>query len=140
MISLLYEAAKAGVKIQLLVRGICCLAPGVTGMSEHITVTRIVDRYLEHARVFIFNNGGQPLVFLGSADWMKRNLRNRIEVCFPVVDGQLKKELLTIISLQLADNVKAVRLTDQLENQWVENGFPIIQAQEAIYRFVKQLE
>lgn len=140
MISLLYEAAKAGVKIQLLVRGICCLAPGVIGMSEHITVTRIVDRYLEHARVFIFNNGGQPLVFLGSADWMKRNLRNRIEVCFPVVDGQLKKELLTIISLQLADNVKAVRLTDQLENQWVENGFPIIQAQEAIYRFVKQLE
>ncbi|MEI9808831.1 MAG: hypothetical protein WDO16_13735 [Bacteroidota bacterium] len=83
MITRLYEASRAGVKIQLLIRSICCLAPGVTGQSENITVTRIVDRYLEHARVFVFHNNGSPEYYMGSADWMSRNLHSRIEVCFP---------------------------------------------------------
>lgn len=140
MISRLYEAGMAGVRIQLLIRGICCLAPGVKGLSENITVTRLVDRYLEHARVFIFHNGGDTLCYLGSADWMKRNLRNRIEVCIPVKEERLKQELQSIIAIQLADNTKAVRLTGLLENQRVQTEAPAVQAQAGIYLFVKQLE
>lgn len=137
MIDQLYEASRAGVKVQLLVRGICCLAPGVPGQSENITVTRIVDRYLEHARVFVFENDGNPLYFLGSADWMNRNLHSRIEVCFQVDDPQLKTEIATILDLQLKDNCKACYLTPQLENKWVLNDAPRFQAQEAIYQWLK---
>nr|WP_121272354.1 polyphosphate kinase 1 [Pedobacter schmidteae] len=106
MISKLYEASQAGIKINLIVRGICCLIPGVDGLSENITVTRIVDRYLEHGRIFVFENNGQPEVFMGSADWMNRNIYSRIEVCFPVYDAQLKELIIKIINLQLNDNVQ----------------------------------
>lgn len=99
-----------------------------------------MDRYLEHARVFIFHNGGDTLCYLGSADWMKRNLRNRIEVCIPVKEERLKQELQSIIAIQLADNTKAVRLTGLLENQRVQTEAPAVQAQAGIYLFVKQLE
>lgn len=104
LINKLYQASLAGVKVELIVRGICCLLPGVEGLSPTITVKRIIDRYLEHGRVFIFLNNGDPEVFLGSADWMNRNIYRRVEVCFPVYDPLLKDELIHIINLQLREN------------------------------------
>ena len=135
----LYKASQAGVKIQLLVRSICCLAPGVPGQSDNIEVRRIVDRYLEHARVFLFHNDGYPELFMGSADWMNRNLHSRIEVVFPVYDIELKEELMHILQLQLRDNTKAVFLTPDLENEYIrsENGQEQVTAQLAIYNFIK---
>ena len=139
MIMRLYKASQAGVKIQLLVRSICCLAPGVPGQSDNIEVRRIVDRYLEHARVFLFHNDGYPELFMGSADWMNRNLHSRIEVVFPVYDIELKEELMHILQLQLRDNTKAVFLTPDLENEYIrsENGQEQVTAQLAIYNFIK---
>jgi len=136
LIAKLYEASRAGVKVQLLVRSICCLIPGVKGQSEQIQVRRIVDRYLEHGRVFIFHNQGDEKVFLGSADWMNRNIYSRIEVCFPVYEPKLKQELLHILDLQLADNVQAVELNDHLQNIPL-SGKPEIRSQEAIYTFIE---
>lgn len=104
LIEKLYEASSAGVKIDLIVRGLCCLLPGVPGLSDNITVKRIVDRYLEHGRVFVFSNNGDNEVYLGSADWMNRNIYRRVEVCFPVYDDILKEELLQIIELQLDES------------------------------------
>lgn len=106
MIRELYRASQAGVKIRLLVRGICCLKPGIAGVSENISVSSIIDRYLEHSRVFIFENGGRPRVFLSSADLMSRNLNRRVEVMFPIEDENLQRELISIVELSLADNVK----------------------------------
>jgi polyphosphate kinase len=103
LISKLYEASRAGVKIQLLIRGICCLVPGVKNQSENITVTRIVDRYLEHGRIFIFHNNGAEDVFMGSSDWMNRNIYSRIEVCFPIYNENLKLVIREMINLQLND-------------------------------------
>jgi polyphosphate kinase len=141
MITRLYEASRAGVKIELIVRSICCLAPGIKGQSENITVHRIVDRYLEHARVFVFHNNGHPEYYMGSADWMNRNLYSRIEVCFPVYDKNLCEELEHILQLQLKDNCKAVLLNHQLENQRLtaDEGQPRIASQQAIYEYVKGL-
>lgn len=138
MISKLYDAAKAGVKVELIVRSICCLSPDI---SENITVRRIVDRYLEHARIFIFHNNGQPEYYMGSADWMNRNLHSRIEVCFPVYNKSLSEEMHRIIQLQLTDNEKAVILNAQLENIPVatNEGEEKIAAQEAIYNYVKNI-
>ena len=139
MITKLYEAASAGVKVELIIRSICCLSPAE---STNITVRRIVDRYLEHARIFMFHNNGQPEYFMGSADWMNRNLHSRIEVCFPVYDKQLRDELDHIIRLQLADNKKAVLLDQDLNNNPVpsNDGAEKIAAQEAIYGFVQKKE
>jgi polyphosphate kinase len=116
MIHKLYAASQAGVRIQLIIRGICCLVPGVKGLSEHITICRIVDRFLEHGRIFIFENGGSEEMFMGSADWMSRNIYRRIEVCFPVLDESIRSEIKELIMLQLNDNVKAVSLNSNLEN------------------------
>ena len=108
LIEALYAASQAGVKIDLIVRGICCLRPGVPGLSEHITVRSIVDRFLEHSRIYYFENGCQPEVFIGSADWMPRNLFRRIEVVFPIEDGVLCDRVVReILRVTLADNVKA---------------------------------
>jgi polyphosphate kinase len=135
MINKLYEASNAGVKINLIVRGICCLIPGVVNLSENITVTRIVDRYLEHGRLFVFGNNGSPRVFMGSADWMNKSMYFRIEVCFPVYNEKIKKELLQILDLQLADNVKAVTINEQMQNIRVvaKSDEPIIRSQKLIY-------
>jgi polyphosphate kinase len=113
----------------------------VKGQSENITVHRIVDRYLEHARVFVFHNNGEPEYYMGSADWMNRNLYSRIEVCFPVYDKKLGEEIDHILQLQLRDSRKAVLLNAQLENQKIPAvpGQPSIAAQEAIYEYVKGL-
>ncbi len=107
VIDALYEASRAGVEIDLIVRGICCLRPGIPGLSERIRVTRVVDRFLEHARIFYFENGGDPEYFLSSADWMPRNLDRRIEVMFPVLDPALRAEVAQILAIQLRDDVKA---------------------------------
>ena len=108
LIEALYTASQAGAKIDLIIRGICCLRPGIPGVSEHITVRSIVGRFLEHSRIFYFENGGAPKVFLGSADWMPRNFFRRIEVVFPVEDPALRERIVTqILALQLADNTKA---------------------------------
>ncbi|MBL7748156.1 MAG: polyphosphate kinase 1, partial [Chitinophagaceae bacterium] len=140
-----YEASKAGVKVQLLVRSICCLAPGVPGQSENIVVHRIVDRYLEHARIFVFHNNGEPEYYMGSADWMNRNLHSRIEVVFPVSDEKLAAELGHILQLQLQDNQKAVLLSSDTATGAANNlrvlhsGQTPLAAQEAIYEYVKGL-
>lgn len=134
LISKLYEASQAGVKIQLLIRGICCLIPGVKDMSENITVIRIVGRYLEHSRVFIFNNLGDKKVYLGSADWMNRNIYRRIEVCFPIYDETIKKEILTITALHLQDNLQAVIIDENLNNIPVKTRESVIEAQKEIYK------
>jgi polyphosphate kinase len=106
MIQELYRASQAGVKIRLLVRGICCLRPDIAGVSDNISVSSIVDRYLEHSRVFIFENNGNPKVFLSSADLMSRNLNRRVEVMFPIEDENIRQELISIVEVSLSDNVK----------------------------------
>ena len=103
----LYRASVAGVKIQLIIRGICVLLPEVEGISENIKGISIVDRFLEHARVLVFANGGKPLYYITSADWMVRNFDNRVEVACPVDDADLRKELQDMLDIELADNVKA---------------------------------
>jgi len=111
IIESLYAASQAGVMIDLIVRGICCLRPGVKGVSENITVRSIVDRFLEHSRIFYFENGCQPEVFLSSADWMPRNFYRRIETAFPILDGNARERIVSeLLALPLADNTRARRL------------------------------
>ena len=107
IIAALYSASAAGVKIDLIIRGICCLKVGIPGVSENITVRSIVGNFLEHARIFYFYSGGNEEVFMGSADWMPRNLEKRVEIVFPVEDEQIKKEVMHILDVQMKDNVKA---------------------------------
>lgn len=108
IIESLYRASQAGVKIDLIVRGICCLRPGVRGVSQNITVRSIVDRFLEHSRIYCFENAAQPEVYLSSADWMPRNFYRRIETAFPVVDGNLRERIVSeLLALTLADNTRA---------------------------------
>ncbi|MDU0205213.1 polyphosphate kinase 1 [Paenibacillus sp. MAH-36] len=110
VVDALYAASQAGVKIELIIRGVCCLRPGVPGLSENITVRSIVDRFLEHSRIYYFQNGGLVDVYLSSADWMTRNLTRRIELMCPVIDPQMKKMMISILNVSLNDNVKAREL------------------------------
>ncbi len=107
IISELYAASAAGVKIELIVRGICCLKVGIPGVSDNISVRSIVGNFLEHSRIFYFENGGAPKVYMGSADWMPRNLDKRVEILFPVEDKRLKNEVIHILDILLADTLKA---------------------------------
>jgi polyphosphate kinase len=116
VIDALYETGQAGVEVDLIVRGICCLRPGVAGLSERIRVRRIVDRFLEHARILYVENGGAPEIFLLSADWMPRNLDRRIEVLFPVYEPELAREIRNVLALQLEDDVKARAIGPDGEN------------------------
>lgn len=140
MIRKLYEASKAGVKIQLIVRGVCCLVPGIKKLSENIEVISIIDRYLEHARVYVFGNDGKEKMFLSSADWMQRNLNNRIEVAFPVFDRLVQQQIKNIINIQLQDNCKA-RIIDKLQSNKYKktNSVHQVRAQYAIYSYLKGL-
>ena len=113
VIMLLYEASQAGVKIDLIVRGICCLRAGVIGLSENIHVRSIVGTFLEHSRIFYFHNGGKEEVYMGSADWMPRNLDKRVEIMFPVEKTELKKEVIHILDIQLSDNIQAQIMDNQ---------------------------
>ncbi|MER2998012.1 polyphosphate kinase 1 [Pontibacter populi] len=136
MIRKLYEASQAGVKIELLVRGICCLQPGIKGLSENITVQGIVDRYLEHARVYIFHNNGEEKYYVASADWMTRNLNRRVEVAFPLYQQDLIDQVRTIIDLQRSDNTKA-RFVD---NSYVQKSTDEqTRSQYATYDYLRSL-
>ncbi len=140
MIDKLYQASRSGVKVDLIIRGICCLIPGLPVLSENIRVIRLVDRFLEHSRVFIFYNNGQEEIYLASADWMSRNLHRRVEVGFPIYDQEIKRDLEAITQLQLADNCKAVRLDAHQRHQTVQytEGDKLIRAQHATYDFIKK--
>lgn len=137
LINKLYEASNSGVKIEMIVRGICRLIPGVKGMSENIKVTRIVDRYLEHGRIFVFHNLGKQDLYLGSADWMNRNIYRRIEVCFPIYDEQIKTEILDLIEIQKQDNVQAVLIDEKMDNIPVTAGKNTVSSQQGIYQYLK---
>ena len=107
IIKALYDASAAGVEIDLIVRGICCLKQGIKGMSETIRVRSIVGTFLEHSRIYYFENDGEPEIYMGSADWMPRNLDKRVEILFPVEDKKLKEQIVHVLDVQLADNQKA---------------------------------
>ncbi|MDP9229148.1 MAG: polyphosphate kinase 1 [Bacteroidota bacterium] len=115
----LYEAAKAGVEIKLIIRGIFSMLSENKKIKEHVTAISIVDEYLEHARVWVFHNGGKEKVYISSADWMVRNLDHRVEATCPVTDQEIKKELINILNIQLCDNVKARWLNNELSNEYV---------------------
>jgi polyphosphate kinase len=120
LIDKLYEASSAGVRIRMIVRGICSLVPGIEGMSENISIVSIVDRFLEHSRIFIFHNGGEELYYISSADWMTRNLDRRVEVVCPIYDRGIKKELTDFLDLQFRDNTKAREIDESQSNRYVE--------------------
>jgi polyphosphate kinase len=130
----LYRASQAGVKIQLNIRGICCLRPGVKGASTTIEVRSIIDRFLEHARVFYFRNGGHEEVYMSSADWMRRNLSKRLEILFPVTDATLRRRLVDILETCFNDNVKAHRLLLDGTYKRVAAKGPRVRAQERFYK------
>lgn len=138
MIDKLYEASTAGVKVSVISRGICCLVPGEKDFSRNISVISIVGRFLEHARVYIFHNAGNEIVYISSADWMMRNLSRRIEVAFPIYDEKIKKEVQDIINLQLMDSVKARSIDKYLKNAYKksEEQKPI-ESQLEIYHYLK---
>jgi polyphosphate kinase len=139
MIEALYEASRAGVKVELIVRGICCLRPGVRGTSENITVRSIVGRFLEHARIFYFRNGGKEEFYLSSADWMPRNLDHRLELMFPVEDPQQRRYLMELLELQLRDNVKARELLPDGSYRRVQAGKKKPQSsQDAMYDITRR--
>jgi polyphosphate kinase len=138
IIAKLYQASNAGVKIKLIVRGMCCLIAGVKGYSENIKVISIVDKYLEHARVHIYGNGGEELMYLTSADFMTRNIDNRVEVGFPVFDPDLRKEVRDIIDIQLQDNTKAREITGTSINKYQKTkADTLTRAQIDIYNYLK---
>ncbi|WP_179414032.1 polyphosphate kinase 1 [Mucilaginibacter sp. E4BP6] len=138
MIAKLYQANNAGVKIKLIVRGMCCLIPGIKGYSENIEVISIVDKYLEHARVHIYCNDGNELLFLTSADFMTRNIDNRVEVGFPIYDDALRKEVKDIINIQLSDNTKAREINSHNTNKYHKTKSEIpCRAQIDIYNYLK---
>lgn len=134
LIEKLYEAAEAGVEVTVLARSICCLVPGTQG----IKVLRLVDRYLEHARAFYFYNQGDPELYMGSADWMNRNLHSRIEVCFPLQDEGLKQQIIDILELQIADNTNVVELDANLQNVYRSADEKQVNAQSQTRDLVRQ--
>ena len=133
MIRSLYDASRAGVKIKMIVRGICCLIPGYKNMSKNIEVISIVDRYLEHTRFMIFNSNDNNKVFISSADWMTRNLDNRVEVTCPILQEDLKKEILDIFNIYWSDNIKS-RLVNSNSKSRITNQ-KSFRSQEKMYNY-----
>lgn len=118
IIEKLYEASQAGVKIELIVRGICVLIPGIPGVSDNITVRSIVGRFLEHSRIFWFRNGGREELYISSADWMPRNLNDRVELMVPIEDPEIKRRLKQMVDIELSDNQKAHNM--QADGTWLK--------------------
>ena len=135
MVDKLYEASNAGVKIQLIIRGICCLVPGVEGMSENIEAISVVDKFLEHPRVFIFANEGNPKIYISSADWMTRNLDYRVEVGCPIYDEDIKQELIDTFEISWNDNVKARVFSEKQDNAYRKNNKEKVRSQFATYDY-----
>ena len=139
MVKLLYEASQAGVKIDLIIRGICSLVPGVPGVSDNIHAVSIVDRYLEHARVLWFYHGGENLIYLSSADFMTRNLSHRVETIFPIYDLELRNTIMDYLDIQLTDNTKARLLNDQEKNSYFRSADDLaIRSQVESYYYIKR--
>lgn len=137
MINELYNASENGVEIDLIVRGICCLVPN-RPFSANIRVTRIVDMFLEHSRIWYFYNDGEEELFLTSADWMRRNLNRRIETAFPILNAEIKRNIIDILNIQLQDNVKACLIDEHLHNNFKRDGNPVkVRAQLAVYEYLK---
>lgn len=140
MINLLYKASQKGVKIKIIIRGICSLVPGVKGVSENIEAISIVDRYLEHARVFYFYNNGKEDTYLSSADWMVRNLHRRVETMFPILDKNIKKVILDLIKIQLNDNVKARHVHYKHNNEYRKGTSDLtVRSQVDTYYYIKRM-
>ena len=140
MINKLYQASQAGVKVDMIIRGICCLIPGKKGLSENIKVISIVDRYLEHARFLKFENSGKPEYFITSADFMERNLDKRIEVGVLVESPNVQKELDLIFNYQWSGSVKARLITADFKNQYRRTDIPTFHAQLELYKYYKKIE
>ncbi|SDS29065.1 polyphosphate kinase [Formosa sp. Hel1_31_208] len=138
MIDKLYEASRAGVKIQMIVRGICCLVPGVKGMSENIEVISIIDKFLEHTRLFMFCNNDDTIMYISSADWMTRNIENRVEVSCPIYQEDIKQELMDVFDICWRDNVKARQIDASQNNTYRTNNNPKVRAQFALYDYYKE--
>lgn len=140
LIAKLYEASAAGVKIRLIVRGVCCLVPKVKGLSENIEVISIVDRFLEHSRFMIFDNIDKPVYYLTSADWMERNLDKRIEVGVPILDPDIQHEIQTIFDIQWKDNQKARIIDKKQKNKYRKpaSGEPLVHSQKALYEYYQK--
>ncbi len=135
MVDKLYEASRAGVKIQMIVRGLCCLVPGIKGMSENIEVISIIDKFLEHTRVYIFANNNDPKIYISSADWMTRNIINRVEVSCPIYDEDIKKELQDLYEICWSDNVKARIINETQDNAYLRNDKPKVRSQFDTYNY-----
>ncbi|WP_429126874.1 polyphosphate kinase 1 [Aeromonas media] len=141
LINRLYAAGQAGVPIQMIIRGMCALRPGVPGLSDNIQVISIIDRFLEHPRVMVFHNKGNPQLFISSADWMSRNIDGRIEVGTPIYDERLKQRILDILDLQLGDTCKARVIDADQKNEYVKRGNRRkVRSQVAIYDYLKRIE
>ncbi|MEZ9922548.1 polyphosphate kinase 1 [Vibrio breoganii] len=141
LINKLYQASSAGVSIRMIIRGMCSLVPGVEGISENIKVISVIDRFLEHPRVIITENNGEPKVFISSADWMTRNIEHRIEVAAPINDNKLKQRIIDIMELQFTDTVKARWIDKEMSNSYVARGNRRkVRSQIATYEYIKQVE
>ncbi|XAW90017.1 polyphosphate kinase 1 [Vibrio sp. CDRSL-10 TSBA] len=141
LVNKLYAASSAGVQIKMIIRGMCSLVPGVEGISDNIRIISIVDRFLEHPRVLITHNEGNPKVYISSADWMTRNIDHRIEVTAPVRDERLKQRIIDIINLQFTDTVKARVIDKEMSNRYVNRGNrKKVRSQLAIYDYLKNVE
>ncbi|WP_428772293.1 polyphosphate kinase 1 [Vibrio sp.] len=141
LINKLYGASVAGVKIRMIIRGMCSLVPGIEGVSDNIQIISIVDRFLEHPRVIVTHNNGDPQVYISSADWMTRNIDYRIEVATPIRDPRLKQRIIDIIDIHFTDTVKARWIDKEMSNQYVARGNrKKVRSQYAIYDYLKQVE
>lgn len=141
LINKLYEASTAGVNIKMIIRGMCSLVPGIEGVSDNIEIISIVDRFLEHPRVIIAHNNGDPLVYISSADWMTRNIDHRIEVAAPIRDERLKQRIIDIINIHFTDTVKARWIDKEMSNQYVQrDNQDKVRSQVAIYDYLKSIE
>ena len=140
IVNKIYQASKAGVKIELICRGICVLVPQVKGLSENIRVISIIDKFLEHSRIQVFANDGDPIYYIASADWMVRNFDHRFEVACPIYDKTLQVEIMDMLKIQLSDNVKARLVNEMPVNKYRTNkGSAMIRSQIETYSYLEKL-
>ena len=138
IIEKLYQASQAGVKIRMIVRGICCLIPGVKGLSENIEVISVLDRFLEHPRVYIFQNSGERKVYISSADFMTRNLENRVEVSCPIYDTNLQNEITDIFEISWNDNTKSRIINHTNQNELKKKDGNVNRSQWKTYEYYQK--